>query len=420
MSVQEIKLKNGLRLVVDPMPGLESVALGVWAGAGARVERPEEHGIAHLLEHMAFKGTRRRTARAIVEEIESVGGHLNAATGYERTGYYARVLKGDVDLALDLLSDILRAPLLAEADLAREQDVVVQEIGEARDEPGDYVFDLLQSAAWGDHTLGRPILGTQESVRAQTPDSLAAFMGRHYGADNLVLAAAGAVDAEAFAKAAETVFADWPHAGHGGARVAATFQGGARSAARTSEQMHLALSFPGFGVADPLYYASRVFAEALGGGMSSRLFQTVREERGLAYSVYAYADPYADAGALGVYAGADPARAGEVPSLVIDEIRAMAERPEAAEVDRARAQLKSALLMSQESPAARAESAAGQTHVFGRVTPLPDLADRIDAVDAAAVAACAEKALSAPLALAAVGGGEAAFDYAVIDALRAR
>lgn len=406
MSPDLFTLPNGVRVVMDPMPGLLSAAVGVYARAGTIDERREENGVAHLLEHMAFKGTGRRTARQIAEEIEAAGGYLNAGTGYTRTGYYARVLSADLPLAFEILADILGDPLFDAGELSKEKEVVLQEIGEASDQPDDAVMELLQSLSYGDHPLGRPILGTQESVAAQTPASLRAFMARTYTPEGLVIAASGGIDGKAVEDLALRSFGRWPKAAPNAPRAPARYQGGRRHDPRDIEQTHVALAFPGAALTDPDYFATRVFVEALGGGMSSRIFQSVREERGLAYSVYSFADAYEDTGAVGVYAGTDRDNAAEAIGLIRRDIKALADAPAANEIDRSKAMLKSTMLMALENPSSRIETAAGQLYAHGRLIEAKEIAERLDAVDARGVRAAAEKALSGAASLAVIGPGD--------------
>ena len=400
------KLKNGVQVIVDPMPSLETAALGVWAYAGSVDERDEEHGIAHLLEHMAFKGTTRRSARAIAEEIESVGGYLNAATSHQRTGYYARVLKDDVPLAFDILGDILRNPAFADDELAKEKEVVVQEIGEAADTPDDVVFELLQAATWEGNPLARPILGTPQSVRAQTPASLRSFMARQYRPDTLIVAISGNVDADLVLPRVEAQFGDMTSNEVDDARSVPAFVGGVRHDARDIEQTHLALAFPGVSSRDEDFFATRIFADALGGGMSSRLFQTIREERGLAYSVYAFADGYEQCGLVGAYLGAEEGQIVEAAKLIRHEIELMATSVTQAEIDRARALLRASLMMGMESPASRIEANAGQLFTFGKILPPDALVARLNAVTLDDIKRCARRALEGAYSIAIVGAGE--------------
>ncbi len=404
--VDVVQLKNGLRIVVDPMPSLETAALGIWAHAGSMDERDEEHGIAHLLEHMAFKGTARRSARQIAEEIESVGGYLNAATSHQRTGYYARVLKDDVPLAFDMLGDILRQPSFDDDELTKEKEVVVQEIGEAADTPDDVVFELLQSATWKGNPLARPILGTPESVRAQTPKSLRGFMGRHYRPEAMIVAVAGKVETDQVVTHVKKQFDDMP-AGEGErVRTTPSFVGGIEHDDRDIEQTHLALAFPGVASGADDFFATRIFADALGGGMSSRLFQSIREERGLAYSVYAFADGYEDCGLVGAYLGAEESQIVDAAQLIRKEMEAMATSVTQIEIDRARALLRASLMMGMEGPAARIEANAGQLFTFGEIVPPDALVERLNAVTTDDIKRCAGRALDGALSIAIVGAGE--------------
>lgn len=398
-----ITLDNGVRVFVDPMPGLESAAVGVWIRAGAIDESINERGVAHLLEHMAFKGTASRTARDIAEEIESIGGYLNASTGYSRTGYYARILKNDVSKGIEILADILTNPLFDERELEKERQVVVQEIGEAADTPDDVVMEMLQAICYPGHALGRPILGTIDSVTGCSRDGLSSFMSSKYRAGDIIIAAAGAVDAQ-------KVIAD--ATGKFGARAAEkaktrevkpSYAGGADHDPRDIEQTHIAMAFPGAAVRDVDYFATRIFVEALGGGMSSRIFQSVREERGLAYSVYSFTDSYDDVGAVGAYVGTDSEHAAEAVSLIRGEIAAMADGPTEKEVRRARAMLKSTLLMGLESPASRTDVAVGQLFSHGRLFTAGEIAERLDAVTLEDVRAAAQKSIEGATALAIVG-----------------
>jgi len=400
---QVVTLGNGVRVVADPMAGLESVAIGVWFKAGAIDENPEEHGVAHLLEHMAFKGTATRSAREIAEQIENVGGYLNAGTGYSRTGYYARVLMPDVEKALEILADILTNPVFDPAELAKEHEVVIQEIGEAADIPDDAVMEHLQSLSYGQHALGRAILGSVKSVSSHTRERLSAFMSKHYAPGDLVVAASGAIDPDRLARLSETFFGARAPVSRPARSPKPAYVGGFQHEPRDIEQTHIALAFPGAALTDADYFATRVFVEALGGGMSSRIFQAVREERGLAYSVYSFTDSYEEIGAVGAYVGTDEANAAESVQLIRREMTAMAHSPTGAEIDRARALLKSTLLMGLESPATRAEAAVGQLYAHGRLLPPGELKERLDAVTLDDVRRVAAKAVTGNPSLAVVG-----------------
>jgi predicted Zn-dependent peptidase len=379
MSVEVTHLSSGLAVVTDSMPHLESAALGVWVGAGSRDERPDEHGISHLLEHMAFKGTSRRSAREIAEQIEAVGGDLNAGTSSESTAYYARVLRADVPLALDVLSDILSDPAFDPDELQREQNVIVQEIGAAEDDPDDLVWERLQATAFPDQPIGRSILGTRETVRSFDRSRLAAYLARNYRAPNMVIVAAGAVEHGAVLGEVERRFAGFagPQAP---APEPARFVGGSHVEPRDLEQVHVALAMQGLPQRDPNLFSLQVFTMVLGGGMSSRLFQEVRELRGLCYAIHAFHAPYSDTGMFGLYAGTDAADLSELMRVVVGEITAAAETVTETEVARAKAQMKAGLLMALESSGARAEQLARQMLNWGRPIPLDEIVTRIEAV----------------------------------------
>ena len=379
MSVEVTHLPTGLVVVTDTMPHLETAALGVWVGAGSRDELPDEHGISHFLEHMAFKGTTRRTARQIAEEIEAVGGDLNAATGVEMTAYYARTLKADVPLALDVLSDILTAPAFDPDEMTREKNVIVQEIGAVEDAPDDLVFEFLQGIAFADQPLGRSILGTRATVRSFDGKRLRSYLSRHYRAPKTVIAAAGAVDHATVVREAEHRFAAF--AGPAGpVPQRATFHGGVRVEPRDLEQVHIALGLEGVPQRDPSIFSLQAFTNILGGGMSSRLFQEVREQRGLCYSIYAFHSPYVDTGLFGLYAGTDAIDAPELMRVVVDEISAAADGITEEEIARAKAQMKVGLLMALESSSGRAEQLARQLFIYGRPIPIEEVVAKIDAV----------------------------------------
>jgi predicted Zn-dependent peptidase len=379
MSVEVTRLPSGLAVVTDAMQHLETASLGVWVGSGSRDEQPDEHGMAHFLEHMAFKGTRRRTARQIAEEIEAAGGDLNAATAVESTAYYARVLKADVPLALDVLSDILSEPAFDPEELKREQGVIIQEIGAAEDSPDDVVFDKLQETAFPKQPVGRSILGTKKTVRSFDRKKLAAYLTRNYRAPDMVVAAAGAVDHPAVVAEVERRFASFT----GPAAPApepAQFVGGSFVQARDLEQAHVALAMHGLPQRDPGLFSLQVFTSVLGGGMSSRLFQEVREIRGLCYAIYAFHAPYSDTGMFGLYAGTDAEDLPELMQVVVHELTNAAETISEPEIARAKTQMKAGLLMALESSSARVEQLARQMFAWGRPIPLDELVARIEAV----------------------------------------
>jgi predicted Zn-dependent peptidase len=405
MSVEVTRLPSGLSVVTDSMPHLQSSSLGVWVGAGSRDEMPKEHGISHLLEHMAFKGTKRRTARQIAEEIEAVGGDINAGTSVETTAYYTRVLKADVPLALDVLSDILADPTFDPAELKREQHVIVQEIGASQDTPDDIVFDYLQAKAFPKQPLGRSILGTPETVRSFEPSRLRAYLARNYKAPDMVVAAAGAIDHAAVVAEVERRFV--PFAGPAApVPEIARFGGGTHVEKRELEQVHLTLALRGLSQRDPALFSLQVFNSALGGGMSSRLFQEVRENRGLCYTIYSFHVAYQDTGMFALYSGTAASDAPELMSVVVDQIAQAAENLTEAEVARAKSQMKAGLLMALESSRSRAEQLARQMFAYGRPIPLQELVDKIEAVTVESARAAGRALISgSEPAVAALGPG---------------
>jgi predicted Zn-dependent peptidase len=356
---------------------------------GGRHELLAQNGIAHFLEHMAFKGTKRRSALQIAEEIEDVGGYINAYTSREMTAYYARVLAADVPLALDVIADIVLNPVFDLAEIEVERGVILQEIGQALDTPDDVIFDWLQEAAYPGQALGRTILGPSERVGAFSRDDLRQFVGQHYGPGQMVLAAAGAVDHDQIMKIAEELF------GHlspvlGSVPDVAQFAGGERREIKTLEQVHFALAFECPGYCDDTIYTAQIYSSLLGGGMSSRLFQEVREKRGLCYSIFASAGAYADTGMLTVYAGTSGEDIDGLAMLTIDELKRSVDSMTEAEVARARAQMKAGLLMGLESPSSRAERLSRLVSIYDRVPSLAEAIAKVDAVGLVQVAAYAQ------------------------------
>lgn len=360
------KLANGITVATDHMAHVDSAALGVWFDAGARSERAAEHGVAHFMEHMAFKGTRRRTARQISEAIEGVGGDINAATSVENTAYHARVLAEDVPLALDLLADIVTDPLFAEGDIARERNVILQEIGAAEDVPEDRAFDALPETAFRAQPLGRRILGTRPSVTAIGGETLRDFFGRNYRTGAMTVAAAGAIDHDAFVAAVEDAFASMP-IGVSEKGAEAAYTGGAYSETAHSAECQWILGFEGVPAAADDAVTAQLCAMVLGGGMSSRLFQALREDRGLVYDTSAFHWAFVDSGLFAVHFATEEGSVEEAVGVVADELAAAQGAISDEELDRARAQLRAGLLMSRESCAARMSTAARNAMVFGRV-----------------------------------------------------
>lgn len=419
MTVRLDQLTNGFRIVSEQMPGLQSAAIGIWVTAGGRHERVEQNGIAHFLEHMAFKGTKRRNALQIAEEIEDVGGYINAYTSREVTAYYARVLGADVPLALDVIADILLNPTFEEAEIEVERGVILQEIGQALDTPDDVIFDWLQEDAYPDQPIGRTILGPEERVRSFDESDLRTFVGQHYGPGQMILSAAGDVDHDAIVKLAETLFGHMPAVPLHVADTA-VFKGGERHVQKTLEQAHFALAFEGPGYRDDDIYTAQVYSVAMGGGMSSRLFQEIREKRGLCYTIFAQTGAYSDTGMTTIYAGTSAEQLGDLMGLTMSELARASEDMSETEIARARAQMKAGMLMGLESPSSRAERLARLVQIWGRVPALQETVDKIDAVSRSGVRSFAETlAGTAPAALALYGPVEGASDLASLRGARA-
>jgi predicted Zn-dependent peptidase len=415
-TVRVTTLPNGFRVATDRMESVETTSLGVWAGVGTRNEPAEHNGVAHLLEHMAFKGTRRRSARDIVVEIEDVGGFLNAYTGREQTAYYAKVLAEDTPLVVDILADILQNSIFDAEELTRERAVVLQEIGQAEDTPDDIIFDHFQETAFPAQAMGRPVLGRAEIVRDLPRDVVAGYMASRYRAGQMVLAASGRVDHDALVDMAAKLFAGLP-AGAVPPSERARYAGGDGRFARELEQVHLALGFEGVTYTDPDYYVAAVLSQLLGGGMSSRLFQEIREKRGLVYSIHSFASSYADGGIFGIYAGTGEKEVAELLPVVCDELAKLPGDMGEQEVKRAAAQLRAATLMSREKPSARCEQLASQLLIYGRPIPPAEAVARIDAVTIDDLKRLARRLAQSAPTLTALGPIGQVMEY---DALRQR
>jgi predicted Zn-dependent peptidase len=402
MTTEITTLSNGLRVATDRIDTVDTVSLGLWVDVGTRHEAPEINGAAHFLEHMAFKGTERRSARDIAEEIEAVGGHLNAYTSRESTAYYAKVLKEDLPLALDILADILLHSSFDPTELERERTVILQEIGQANDTPDDIIFDYFQERAFPDQAMGRPVLGSPEIIRRLSREAVMGYLRDHYGAARMVLSAAGNLEHARVVDLAQKLLAEMP-AERAVTSEAAQYVGGDRRQQRELEQLHLVIGFPGLPLGDPDYYAASVLSTAFGGGMSSRLFQEVREKRGLVYSIHSFAHGYRDGGLFGIYAGTGEEEAAELLPVLCEETARLADGFAPAELARAKAQMKAGLLMSLESTGARCEQMAQHMLIHGTPFDPADMVGRIEAVDDAAIGRVVYRWRSAPPTLAALG-----------------
>ena len=401
-DVRVTTLENGLRVASDPMDTVETVSVGVWIEAGARDETASVNGVSHLIEHMVFKGTERRDARSIAEEIEAVGGHLNAHTSREYTAYYAKVLKDDAGLAVDILADIVQHAKMDAEELDRERAVVIQEIMQAHDTPDDIVFDRFQETAFPRQPVGRSVLGTADLIRTIPREALIQYVNDHYRASSIVLAAAGRIDHDRLVELAEGAFSSLD-AGVRKAREPALYVGGDCRDDRDLEQAHIILGFTGVAYRDPDFYALSVLSVLLGGGMSSRLFQEIREKRGLVYTIYSFPTSFIDSGLFGIYAGTGEKEVAELIPLVCTEMVKLMSDVTEEEVARAKAQLKSSILMSLESTSARCEHLARQLVVFGRPLTVTEVVGEVAAVDVAAVRRVARRLIEGPLTVTGLG-----------------
>ncbi|WP_438986782.1 M16 family metallopeptidase [Marivivens donghaensis] len=418
MTIRTHTLSNGFRIVTEAMPNLKSASIGVWVLAGGRHERIEQNGIAHFLEHMAFKGTANRTALQIAEQIEDVGGYINAYTSREMTAYYARVLEEDVTLGLDIIGDILMNPVFNPHDVDVERGVILQEIGLSYDTPDDIVFDWLQEAAYPDQPLGRTILGPTERVSAFQNYDLQGFMDEHYAPDRMILSAAGAVDHDAIVKQAEAIFGGMKSRPNLQTVVPATFRSGEKRELKALEQVHFTLGFEGPDYLGRDIFTAQIYSSALGGGISSRLFQEIRENRGLCYSIFAQTGAYADTGMMTIYAGTSSDDIAQLTQITMDEMKRAADDMSEAEVARARAQMKAGLLMGLETPSNRAERLVHMLYSKGRIIDLEETVAMIDNVSVQEVREFAGKmAGEAEMAMAIYGPGRNAPD---LDTLRSR
>lgn len=402
MTIRLTTLDNGLRVATDTMDTVETVTLGAWVETGSRDEPAALNGISHFLEHMVFKGTARRSARDIAEEIEAVGGHINAYTSRENTAFYAKVLKGDVGLAVDLVSDIMMHATMDPTEFEREKSVICQEIHQAHDTPDDVVFDLFQEIAFPEQPLGRPVLGTEDVVRSLTRDDIQSYLKNEYTAPETVFCAAGRVDHDALVDMIGDAFGSLSAQGRTG-RTQARYKGGDQLLARDLEQLHLVLGFDGIGYKDDAFYAASIFSTLFGGGMSSRLFQEIREARGLAYSIYSFLSCYEDAGLFGIYAGTSADETAELIPVIAAEAHKVIDHIDEAEMTRARAQLKASILMARESTSSRVEQLSRQVMLFGRHLPVEEIVANVEAVDMNAVKSVAAQLFSGTPTVTAVG-----------------
>ena len=404
-AIQVTRLPSGLTVVTERMERVETVSLGAYVATGSRHEQEAENGVSHFLEHMAFKGTERRSAVQIAEEIEAVGGHINAYTAREQTAYYVKVLKEDTALAADIIGDILTHSTFEPEEMERERGVILQEIGQANDTPDDIIFDHFQEQAYPSQPLGRPVLGSEQGIRSMPRTMLTGYMRRHYAAPNVVVAAAGALTHQQVLDLVNVHFADLP-LNPVPAMLPAQYGGGEFREARDLDQVHIVLGFPSVGYGDRDYYPTLLLSTLLGGGMSSRLFQEVREKRGLVYSIYSFSSPFLDGGLFGIYAGTGESEAEELMPVTLAELAKVQTEVTETELARARAQVKASLLMSLESTGSRCEQLARQLQVFGRVVPIAETVAKINAVTTSDVCRAAVRLFRGAPTLATMGPAE--------------
>ena len=402
MSIQVSRLPTGLTVVTEQMDRVETVSLGAYVAAGTRNETEAENGASHFLEHMAFKGTERRSAAAIAEAVEDVGGHINAYTAREQTAYYVKLLKEDLALGADIIGDILTHSTFAPEELERERGVILQEIGQANDTPDDIVFDHFQETAYPDQPMGRPTLGREAGIKGMAREMLTGYMRRHYTTANTVVAAAGNLTHDRVVALATEHFADLPQSSPPNA-LPGLYGGGEFREGRDLDQVHIVLGFPAMAYDDPDFYPSMLMSTLLGGGMSSRLFQEIRERRGLVYSIYSFTAPAVDGGLFGIYAGTGEEEAKELVPVTLEELRRVQVDANEDELRRARAQTKAGLLMSLESTGSRCEQLARQIQVFGRIVPVAETVAKIEAVTLPDIRRAAARIFRARPTLAALG-----------------
>ncbi|MBS1098460.1 insulinase family protein [Gluconobacter sphaericus] len=401
-TIEVTRLDNGLTIITEQMDRVETVSFGAYVSIGTRDETAANNGVSHFLEHMAFKGTKRRSAAQIAEDIENVGGYINAYTARETTAYYVKLLKNDLALGVDIIGDILTHSTFLDAEIERERGVILQEIGQANDTPDDIIFDQFQERAFPEQPMGRPTLGSEELVSTMTRDTLMSYMREHYTTHNVTIAAAGNLHHQQVVDLVKEHFRDLPTHQTPRSRAAA-YEGGELRTTRELDQAHLVMGFPSVSYMHPDHYAVMILSTLLGGGMSSRLFQEIRERRGLVYSVYSFASPFSDSGLFGLYAGTGEEQAAELVPVMIDELKRLQDGLSEAELSRARAQLKSSLLMSLESTGSRCEQLARQIQVHNRPVPTSETVAKIDAVTEADILRVARTIFSGTPTFTAIG-----------------
>lgn len=393
MSISINKLDNGLTVSCDTIDTIETVSVHVLVKAGSRNETASNNGVSHFLEHMAFKGTNTRTAKDIADEFDSIGAHFNAYTSREKTVYYAKVLKDDAQTAVDILSDIVQNSILPEDELEREREVILQEIAMNNDTPDELVFDYFQDVAYPNQPFGRTVLGAVDVIQKIGKADLQAYIDERYSQSNIIVSAAGNIHSDAFKKLVSDRFTTLPTR-EVPKTEAARYEGGDFRLQKDLEQVQFVLGFDGVSYFDPLYYTQQVLATIAGGSMSSRLNQEVREKRGLAYSIFSFGSSFSDNGMFGVYAGTTDDKVNELVDVVCVELKKLTDGITEEELKRAKAQVKTGLLMSQESSVSRAEKLAGNLAIFGKYIPVNDIIEKINAIQTSDIVNFAEKILT--------------------------
>ena len=396
------KLDNGLRVVTQNMPGLETVSMGIWNAVGGRDEVEANNGVAHLLEHMAFKGTLTKNALQIAETIEDVGGDINAYTSKEITAYYVKLLADDLHYGVDILTDILQNSAFAEDELNRERGVIIQEIGMYLDTPDDMIFDYWQEKAFPNQPMGRSILGKTDIIKNITREEVKGFMTNHYNPNKMIISAAGKINHDKFVEMIKKSCTNLP-VGNSNNRKKANYLSGEYREEKKLEQVHLLLGFEGIDYHHDDYYSLLVFSSLLGGGMSSRLFQEIREKRGLVYGISSFSSAYTDTGMFGIYCGTGENQIQELMPVLCNELNTSPSSISDKEITRGKAQLKASLMMGRESAFRRCESAARQLLVFNKVIDPSETLEKINAVSKESVEKIAKQIVSGPMTISSIG-----------------
>ena len=395
-------LDNGLQVISSHFESVQTVSIGAWVNVGARDEEASLNGISHILEHMAFKGTRLRNAFTIASEIESVGGSLNAYTSRENTFYFAKVMKEDLELALGLISDIIQNSTMDEEELIKEKAVILQEIAQTNDTPDDIIFDYLQENAYPGQAMGRPILGSAELVKSITSQTLIDYTKKFYCPSQIIISAAGNISHKKLVELSKSLFGSMSKRAPK-ARNIPKYKGLCFAQKRDLEQVHILIGLNGVSYLDKCFYSALALSTLMGGGMTSRLFQEIREKRGLAYSIYSFVSSYSDSGLFGIYAGTSVDKSQDILPLIELELRRVVTKIDTEEIQRVQAQLKASILMSIESPSNRCEQQARQLSLHGRQIPITEALEKIESLQICDIKEIAEKTFSSKPTLVSIG-----------------